>query len=89
MFSAAQSTLVAAPRKTLTASQFALLKELDRIGPATKARNGWMLGGRFHRLKTFTPLIVQGLAIEDFRYGKHNLRTTYAGRAAVTPPSRC
>ncbi len=88
MYSAAQSPVVTAPRKSLTSSQYALLKELDRIGPAIKARNGWMLGGRFHRSKTFAPLVQHGLAVEDFRFGRHTMRVTYAGRIAVTPAPR-
>ncbi len=85
MFSAAQSPIVAAPRKTLTASQLDVLREIDRLGRAYKARNGWMLGGRFRKAATCAALVRLGLAREEFRNGKHLLVLTYAGRAAVAP----
>lgn len=83
MFTLAQASTVADPRKSLTASQIDVLRQLDRFGRAYKARNGWKLGGDFRKTATTRPLIAQGLAREDFKDGKHVLVLTYAGRTAV------
>lgn len=83
MFSAAHTQSVVDPRKSLTASQVSVLRELDRCGRAFKARNGWKLGGMFRRTATIRPLVSQGLAREDFKDAKHVLVLTYAGRCAV------
>lgn len=83
MFSAAQTQSVVDPRKSLTASQVSVLRELDRCGRAFKARNGWKLGGMFRKTATIRPLVSNGLAREDFVGGKHALVLTYAGRCAV------
>lgn len=83
MFSPAQSTVVADPRKALTPSQISVLRELDRLGRAYKVRNGWKLGGNFRKATTIAPLTRLDLAREDFKDGKHVLVLTYAGRNAV------
>lgn len=83
MFSRAQAPIVADPRKSLTASQISVLRELDRCGRAFKAPNGWKLGGDFRKAATIRPLVSQGLAREDYRHGKHMLVLTYVGRSAV------
>jgi hypothetical protein len=78
------------PRKFLTPSQIDVLRDLERFGRATKARNGWHLGGVFRKATTIKPLTTHGLAREDFRDGRHVLVLTYAGITALarlTSPS--
>ncbi len=82
---------VADPRKSLTANQLTLLRQLDQFGPASKVRGGWMLAGNFRRASTFEFATVRKLAIETFEHGKHKLRVDFAGRALLddlAPPTR-
>jgi hypothetical protein len=83
MFSAAQTAIVTRPRKAFTPSQISVMRDLDRLGRAYKVRNGWKLGGDFRKASTIAPLVLQGVAQEQFKDGKHVLMLTYAGRTAV------
>jgi|GEM_PF-4811648 hypothetical protein len=79
----AQNPVVLRPREFLSDNQVALLRQLVASGPATKVKNGWMLGGKFHRIATLKALETNNLAHASYRFGKHRLESTASGRAVV------